>query len=195
MQTIVYTELDEHYARLCSLTRKQLRYILDPHGLSQEELEDILDPWEYPTYSGLHLLPAVPAEEFPGETFRVLKEKEIRKYGEYRTRRLVLEAWDKLEGIEPAPVSAPAPVVHSKPDSSEPSAAKPPEPVAMKVKEYNPAPENPAQPMLSDFGLYKCQGRRKMVMGFEKEKHVREVHGGVEVEWKRVNCKYSGVFS
>ena len=33
--------------------------------------------------------------DFPGETFRVLKENEIRKYGEYRTRRLVLEAWDR----------------------------------------------------------------------------------------------------
>ncbi len=32
----------------------------------------------------------------PGETFRVLKEKEIRAYGEYRTRRLVLEAWGRL---------------------------------------------------------------------------------------------------
>jgi hypothetical protein len=34
-------------------------------------------------------------EDFPGETFRVLKEKETRQYGEYRTRRLVLEAWHK----------------------------------------------------------------------------------------------------
>jgi hypothetical protein len=34
--------------------------------------------------------------DFPGETFRVLKEKEEKQYGEYRTRRLVLEAWDKL---------------------------------------------------------------------------------------------------
>lgn len=34
--------------------------------------------------------------DFPGETFRVLKEKEEREYGEYRTRRLVLEAWDRL---------------------------------------------------------------------------------------------------
>ena len=33
--------------------------------------------------------------DFPGETFRVLKEKEIRQYGEYRTRRLVLEAWKR----------------------------------------------------------------------------------------------------
>ena len=37
-------------------------------------------------------------EDFPGETVRVLKEKEVRLYGEYRTRRLVLESWDKLEG-------------------------------------------------------------------------------------------------
>ncbi len=35
-------------------------------------------------------------DDFPGETFRVLKEKEIRLYGEYRTRRHVLEAWDKM---------------------------------------------------------------------------------------------------
>jgi hypothetical protein len=37
-------------------------------------------------------------EDFPGETFRVLKEKEMRQFKEYRTRRLVLEAWDRLEG-------------------------------------------------------------------------------------------------
>ena len=35
--------------------------------------------------------------DFPGETFHVLKEKEEKQYGEYRTRRLVLEAWDKME--------------------------------------------------------------------------------------------------
>jgi hypothetical protein len=26
------------------------------------------------------------------------KEKELRQFGEYRTRRLVLEAWEQLEG-------------------------------------------------------------------------------------------------
>jgi hypothetical protein len=35
--------------------------------------------------------------DFPGETFRVLKERELRQYGEYRTQRLVLAAWDRLE--------------------------------------------------------------------------------------------------
>jgi hypothetical protein len=37
-------------------------------------------------------------EDFTGETFRVLKEKELKQFGEYRTRRLVLEAWDKMQG-------------------------------------------------------------------------------------------------
>jgi hypothetical protein len=56
------------YARLYGLTRDELRYILDPKD--------------------------VHGEDFPGETFRVLKEKEIKQFGGYRTRRLVLEAWD-----------------------------------------------------------------------------------------------------
>ena len=39
-------------------------------------------------------------EDFPSETFRVLKEKETRLYGEYRTKRLVLEAWERqAEGV------------------------------------------------------------------------------------------------
>lgn len=98
-------ELDAYYARLYGLNRKQLRYILDPHGLSKKELEDILDPWEDPTCTGPHLLPAVPALDFPGETFRVLKNKEEKQFGEYRTRRLVLEAWERLhaQGLMPEP--------------------------------------------------------------------------------------------
>jgi hypothetical protein len=35
----------------------------------------------------------------PGETFRILKEKGEKYYAAYRTRRLVLEAWDKIERI------------------------------------------------------------------------------------------------
>jgi hypothetical protein len=37
-------------------------------------------------------------EDFTGETVRVVKEKEVRLYGEYRMRRLVLESRDILEG-------------------------------------------------------------------------------------------------
>jgi hypothetical protein len=64
-------ELDAWFARAYGLTRDELRYILDP--------ADVYGP------------------DFPGETFRVLKEKETAKFGEYRTRRLVLQAWDRLE--------------------------------------------------------------------------------------------------
>ncbi len=48
------------------------------------ELRYLLDPAE------------VMGADYPSETFRVLKEGEIHAYGEYRTRRLVLEAWDEL---------------------------------------------------------------------------------------------------
>ena len=36
-------------------------------------------------------------QAFPGGTFRVLKQKDIKRYGEYRTRRLVLGAWERME--------------------------------------------------------------------------------------------------
>jgi hypothetical protein len=71
-RALIRAELDARIARLYGLTRDELRYILDP--------ADIYGP------------------EFPGETFRVLKEKEQRMYGEYRTRRLVLAAWDRENG-------------------------------------------------------------------------------------------------
>jgi hypothetical protein len=69
-------ELDALYAKLYGLTREELRYILDPAE--------------------------VYGEDFPGETFRVLKKKELKQYGEYRTQRLVLEAWDRLHWIDEA---------------------------------------------------------------------------------------------
>jgi len=97
----IRAELDAYYARLYGLTRKQLRYILDPADLTPRELEDILDPWEAvdDPLDPEGYAARVRASDFPGETFRVLKEKEMRLYGEYRTRRLVLEAWEDLEAI------------------------------------------------------------------------------------------------
>ncbi|MDI3495086.1 MAG: hypothetical protein PWQ72_1213 [Pseudothermotoga sp.] len=73
-RAVLKAELDAIYAKLYGLTTEELRYILDPQD--------------------------VYGSDFPGETFRVLKEKEIRQYGEYRTRRLVLEAWEKLHKNE-----------------------------------------------------------------------------------------------
>jgi hypothetical protein len=45
--------------------------------------------------------PDVYGADFPGEAFWVLKENEIARFSEYRTRRLVLEAWERLhrEGV------------------------------------------------------------------------------------------------
>ena len=36
----------------------------------------------------------VHGKDFPGGTFRVLQEKEIEQFGEYRTKRFVVEVWD-----------------------------------------------------------------------------------------------------
>ncbi|MCQ2213051.1 MAG: restriction endonuclease [Bacteroidaceae bacterium] len=60
-------ELDAIFAHLYGLTTEELRYILDP--------EDVC------------------GEGCINETFRVLKDNEIRQYGEYRTKRLVMKAW------------------------------------------------------------------------------------------------------
>jgi hypothetical protein len=52
-------------------------------------------PWDEPFY--ILDLKNVYDTDFPGETSWFLKEKEEKQYGEYRTCRLVLEAWDRLE--------------------------------------------------------------------------------------------------
>ena len=70
-RAVLRAELDARYARLYGLTRDELRYVLDPAS--------------------------VMGEDYPSETFRVLKDGELRDYGEYRTGRLVLEAWDREE--------------------------------------------------------------------------------------------------
>ena len=48
----------------------------------------------------VHLLdPAdVKGPDYPSKSFRVLKTNDLRQFGEYRTQRLVLEAWDRLFG-------------------------------------------------------------------------------------------------
>jgi hypothetical protein len=38
----------------------------------------------------------VKGPDYPSETFRVLKKNEIGRFGEYRTARLVLAAYDQL---------------------------------------------------------------------------------------------------
>jgi hypothetical protein len=99
----IQAELDTYYAYLYGLSRKQLRYILDPADLTKRELESLGDPVEE-VGDALVGYEERRQSDFPGETFRVLREKERKRWGEYRTRRLVLEAWERLvgggEGIE-----------------------------------------------------------------------------------------------
>jgi hypothetical protein len=59
-RAVLRAELDAWYARAYGLTRDELRYILDP--------ADVMGP------------------DYPSETFRVLKNNEMARYGEYRTR-------------------------------------------------------------------------------------------------------------
>lgn len=70
---LLVAELDAYYAKLYGLDREALCFILDPQSVK-------------PGY--------------PSETFSVLKRSEEREFGEYRTQRLVLEAWDKLDSGE-----------------------------------------------------------------------------------------------
>jgi len=69
-RAVLRAELDAYFAHLYGLSRDELRYILDP--------ADVF------------------GEQYPSVTFPTLKRNEIREYGEYRTQRLVLEAWDRL---------------------------------------------------------------------------------------------------
>lgn len=69
-RAVLQAELDAIFAHLYGLDTEDLRYILDP--------EDIC------------------GKGCINETFRVLKDNELRQYGEYRTKRLVLEAWNKF---------------------------------------------------------------------------------------------------
>lgn len=70
-RAILRAELDAYYAKLYGLSIDDLRYILDP--------SDVM------------------GDDYPSETFRVMKNKEVREYGYYRTRKLVLDAWERLE--------------------------------------------------------------------------------------------------
>lgn len=63
-------ELDAWYARAYGLSRDELRYILDP--------VDVM------------------GEGYPSETFRVLKNNELKEFDEYRTGILVLREFDRM---------------------------------------------------------------------------------------------------
>jgi hypothetical protein len=95
-----------------------------------------------------------------------LKEKEMRKYGEYRTSRLVLEAWERLERVEvgvgedsgePSTVEEPTRdvinLVEEK-DTVKPTSVDFPK-NADESQELQAQVESEVDPAPSDYGLYK----------------------------------------
>ena len=62
----------------------------------------ILELGVYPPPKAIYNVHKIIRFYFPGETFCVLKEKKEREYGEYRTRRLILEALENIESIHKA---------------------------------------------------------------------------------------------
>ncbi|WP_179147495.1 Eco57I restriction-modification methylase domain-containing protein [Cylindrospermopsis raciborskii] len=69
-RALIRAELDAYYGKLHNLSRDEMRYILDPTDIY--------------------------GSDFPSESFRVLKNNELKMYGEYKTQRLILQAWDRL---------------------------------------------------------------------------------------------------
>ena len=65
------SDIDAFYFRAYGFDRDEMRYVIDP--------ADVMGPG------------------YPSETFRVLKENELSSFNEYRTQRLILEAWDRME--------------------------------------------------------------------------------------------------
>lgn len=66
---VLKAELDVLFAKKYGFTEEEFRYILDPKD--------------------------VKGENFPSESFRTLRDNECAHYGEYRTRRLALEAFQR----------------------------------------------------------------------------------------------------
>lgn len=70
-----------------TISRAELRaqndvLVAKAFGVSYDDMQYILDP------------SAVLGDEYPTETFRVLKDRELRTFGEFQTKRLVSKAWN-----------------------------------------------------------------------------------------------------
>jgi hypothetical protein len=74
-------------------------------------------------------------DSFPGETFRVLKEKEMAKYGEYLTKRIILEMYDQMAALPQMSVPTPkdATVTYLVPDVAQWQTWLTPEPASPDV--------------------------------------------------------------
>ena len=67
-------ELDAYYAK--------------KYGLNSDELSYVMNPKD--TYG----------KNYPSETFRILRDRELRKYGRYVTRDLIFESWNNIKYLQ-----------------------------------------------------------------------------------------------
>ncbi|ARS40724.1 hypothetical protein CA265_14090 [Sphingobacteriaceae bacterium GW460-11-11-14-LB5] len=72
-RAVLKAEIDVIYAKIYGLSQRELKYVVDPQD--------------------------VYGADFPGETFRVLKDRENRNYGEYRTKKFIEQAYDNFHNI------------------------------------------------------------------------------------------------
>jgi hypothetical protein len=73
-RSILKAQLDAFFAILYGLTRKDLSYILDP--------QDVM------------------GGNFPSETFRVLRSNEMRKFGDFKTKSLIMKYFDDYTSLD-----------------------------------------------------------------------------------------------
>jgi hypothetical protein len=169
------------------------------------------------------------------ETFPIVRRKDEAQYGEYRTKRVILEKFDALaddpmlmgactplaERVsvlspsaqpilpdsepeldeaeefaaqpEPELVEAEEPAEPLEPLPAQPEAAAEPEPPAAPAavpaaKEQQSLPFNTQadSPIISDYTLYRCPICDKHILGFDLERHTREVHLGKDPGYKKI---------
>ncbi len=155
------------------------------------------------------------------ETFPIMRRRDEAQYGEYRTKRVILEKFDALadnsmlmgactplaERVSVLSPSAQPILPDSEPelDEGEEYAAQP-EPVPAQPEDA-PEPEPPAalaappaakeqqslpfntqadSPIISDYTLYRCPICDKHILGFDLERHTREVHLGKDPGYKKI---------
>ncbi len=150
--------------------------------------------------------------------------KDEAQYGEYRTKRIILEKFDALADdptlvgactplaervckLSPSAqpilpdseaelIEAEEPAAQPEPVPAQPRASAEPEPPAApaaapaaKEQQSLPFSSQADSPMISDYTLYRCPICDKHILGFDLERHTREVHLGKDPGYKKVRKK------
>lgn len=168
-------DLDALFGHLYNLTREEFAYILD--------------------------------------TFPIVRGKDEAEFGEYQTKRVILEKFDALADdpmLEGAciPYDERVSVLEDRTKKLTMTSGSIPRTTPLSISDSVPQPEPPiiekpeadqpgilSQPViedgqpalpLTDYTLYRCPVCERRVLGFALEEHTREVHGGVEPQYEKL---------